>query len=258
VVIDADTHMECDFLRWVNHHLCTGARVVQGYSQVRHPEDSPMESLAFLGFALNRNLRYRGRSKLGWTSNLMGTGMCFLRNVIEEHGWNTTSMVEDIEYEMMLHLHGIRVFFAYDARVSVELHNSVEQSKGQRTRWDVGKFGVRNTYVPKLLLEGMRKKDVSYFDSAMELLLPPFSILCLIVLAFCTFFAFSGYQEKNLNFYIWLTVFVSLIFYVLLGLITARADIKVYRALCYAPFFIVWRFWIVFFESFKRNKDRQW
>ena len=258
VVIDADTHLENDFLQRINHHFCKGAKVVQGYSQVRHPERSPMESLAFLGFSLNRNLRYRGRSRLGWTSNLMGTGMCFLREVIQEHGWNTTSMVEDIEYEMMLHLHGIRVLFAYDARINVELHKSVGQSKGQRTRWDMGKFEVRNTYLPKLLKEGVRKRDISYFDSAMELLLPPFSLLCVIVLAFCGLFALFGYHGVNLNFYIYLALFSSLVLYILTGLITAKAKSKVYWSLLYAPVFVLWRFWIIFLEFLKGNKKRQW
>ena len=258
VVIDADTHMDEDFLQRINQHLCSGAHAVQGYSQVRHPEDSPMESLAFLGFALNRNLRYRGRSKLGWTSNLMGTGMCFLRDVIEEYGWHTTSMVEDIEYEMMLHLHGIRVFFAHDAGVKVKLHKSVDQSKGQRTRWDIGKFEVRNTYVPKLLKEGIRKRDVSYFDSAMELLLPPFSLLCVIVLACSGLFFLFGYHGVTLNLYIWLTVLSGFMLYVLVGLVTAKAEGRVYRSLLYAPLFMIWRFWIVCRESFKGNTGRKW
>lgn len=259
VVIDADTHPEEDFLQRINQHFCQGAKVVQGYSQVRHPEVSPMESLAFLGFALNRNLRYCGRSRLGWTSNLMGTGMCFLREVIAEHGWNTKTMVEDIEYEMFLHLQGIRVLFAPDARINVELHKSVSQSEGQRTRWDMGKFEVRNMYLPQLLKEGLRKRDISCFDSAMELLLPPFSLLCVLVLTGCAFYAaLYTYGSVDQNAYIWLTVFVSLVSYILLGLVTAGASFKVYRALLYAPFFMLWRLWIVCIESLRKNKRRQW
>jgi len=56
VVIDADVHPDENFLRCINLHFCQGARVGQAYSQVRRPELFPMESLAFLGFALNRNL----------------------------------------------------------------------------------------------------------------------------------------------------------------------------------------------------------
>ncbi len=258
VVIDADSHLAKDFLQQINHHLGKGAKAVQGYSQVRHPEHSPMESLAFLGFALNRNLRYRGRSRLGWTSNLLGTGMCFSREIIEKYGWNTTTMVEDLEYEMMLQLHGVRVLFADKARLSVELHKSVNLSQEQRTRWDMGKFTVRNTYLPKLLQEGIKRRDISYFDSAMELLLPPFSLLCVIVLACCGLFALFGYQGKNLNFYLYLTIFLALNLYIGCGLITAKAKSKVYWSLIHAPFFIVWRFGIVIAEWLKGNTKRQW
>jgi len=258
VVVDADTHMEVDFLRVINDHFCRGAKVVQGYSQARHPERSPMESLSFLGFALNRNLRYRGRSRLGWTTNLMGTGMCFLREVILKHGWNTTTMVEDIEYEMFLHLHDIRVTFAHSAKINVELHKSVHQTQGQRTRWDMGKFEVRNRFLPQLLKRFITKRDISYLDSAMELLLPPFSIFCAIVVAYCCLFVFFGYHGRDLNFYLWLAVTCSLTSYVLTGLFTVKANFKVYRSLLYAPFFILWRLWIIFLEFLKKNKQRQW
>jgi len=258
IIIDADTHMEPDFLLEVNDHFCRGAKAVQGYSQARHPERSPLESLAFLGFALNRNLRYRGRTRLGWTTNLMGTGMCFLREVIEKHGWNTRTMVEDIEYEMFLHLNDIRVTFAYQARINVELHKSVKQSKGQRTRWDLGKFEVRNRYLPQLLRKGIRERDISYFDSAMELLLPPFSLFCFIVMACCALFFLFGFDGITINFYLWITVLFSLLLYIFSGLVTVKASVKVYRALLFAPLFIVWRAWIVFLEMLKRNKQRQW
>ncbi len=258
LVIDADTHLDREFLLRLNHYLLAGHQVVQGYSQVRHPERSPMESLAFLGFALNRNLRYRGRSRLGWTSNLLGTGMCFQRRIIERFGWNTTTMVEDIEYEMMLKLHGINVFFGADARLDVELHSGVEQSRGQRTRWDMGKFQVRNRYLLPLLRQGIRLRDPSFFDSAVELLLPPFSLLCVIILAGCLLFALFGYRGADLNYYLWLIVFSGLLVYILVGLFTARAGARVYRSLCLAPFFMLWRFWIVVRETLRPDRGRQW
>ncbi len=259
VVIDADTHMAEDFLTVINHHFLQGAEVVQAYSEPRHPDRSPLESLAFLGFALNRNLRYHGRSRLGWSANLMGTGMCFARNIIEQYGWNTTTMVEDIEYGMFLRLQGVRVEFAYDARISVELHKDIEQSQGQRTRWDMGKFEVRNRYLPQLLKKGIEKRDLGYFDSSMELLIPPFSIFVIMVLGCFGLYLLFDFQKETLNFYIWISIVVSLIFYIFTGLLTARASFKVYRSLFYAPFFLLWRSWILLLESCKeKTKQRQW
>jgi cellulose synthase/poly-beta-1,6-N-acetylglucosamine synthase-like glycosyltransferase len=258
IVIDADTHMAPDFLQVINQYFCRGAKAVQGYSQARHPERSPMESLSFLGFALNRNLRYRGRSRLGWTANLMGTGMCFSRQVIEELGWNTTTMVEDIEYEMFLHLHGVRVVFAPDAKINVELHSGVNQTRGQRARWDMGKFEVRNRYLPRLLKAGFTKRDISYFDSALELLLPPFSLFCILVMTMAGFFFLFDFRGINFNFYLWFAIVFCLILYTTVGLVTARADWKVYRSLLYAPFFLFWRAWIIVYESCRGKRQRQW
>lgn len=259
VVIDADTHMAENFLTVINHRFLEGAKAVQAYSEPRHPDRSPLESLAFLGFALNRNLRYRGRSRLGWTANLMGTGMCFARSVIEQYGWNTKTMVEDIEYGMFLQTQGVRVVFAYDARISVELHKDINKSQGQRTRWDMGKFEVRNRYLPQLLKKGLKTGDLSYFDSSMELLLPPFSVFVSIVLLGCGLYFLFDFQKNSLNFYIWISILASLILYIFTGLLTARANFKVYRSLLYAPFFLIWRSWILLLDTCRgKNKQRQW
>jgi cellulose synthase/poly-beta-1,6-N-acetylglucosamine synthase-like glycosyltransferase len=248
-----------NFLIVVNHHFLEGAEVVQAYSEPRHPDRSPLESLAYLGFALNRNLRYHGRSRLGWSANLMGTGMCFARNIIEKYGWNTTTMVEDIEYGMFLQLQGIRVVFAHNARISVELHKDIDQSQGQRTRWDMGKFEVRNKYLPQLLKKGIKEKNISYFDSSMELLLPPFSLFVIMLLGCFSLYVLFDFQKGTLNFYIWISILLSLTIYIFIGLLTARASFKVYRSLLYAPFFLIWRFWIILLESCKgKNKQRQW
>ncbi len=258
VVIDADTHLAPDFLQVVNTYFCRGEKVVQGYSQARHPERSPLESLSFLGFALNRNLRYLGRSRLGWSGNLMGTGMCFSREVIAELGWQTVTLVEDIEYQMFLILHDIRVAFAGDAHLDVELHDTLSQTRSQRTRWDMGKFEVRNQYLPHLFKAGFMKREAKFFDSAMELLLPPFSMFVFLVFTCTGLFFLLDYQGLNINFFLWLTVISSLLLYIFIGLLTARADAKVYRALFYAPFFLGWRLWILCRERLQGNRKRQW
>ncbi|UCD58619.1 MAG: glycosyltransferase, partial [Candidatus Hydrogenedentota bacterium] len=77
VIIDADTIAERHFLRAMNQRLCEGEKAIQGYYDVMNPEKSAMASLSYLSFVLSRNLRYKGRTRLGWSSNLLGNGMCF-------------------------------------------------------------------------------------------------------------------------------------------------------------------------------------
>ncbi len=258
VVIDADTYMNDNFLLVMNTLLIEGAEAIQAYSQVRHPEHSSMESLAFLGFALNRNLRYKGRSRLGLQANLMGTGMCFSRSIVERFGWPAVSMVEDLEFTMFLKLHGIRVVFAPDAKVSVKLHEDVGKSRGQRLRWDVGKFQVRNIYLSRLFRSFLRTREISYLDAMMELILPPFALLFLAVwILFIPYFLLD-FHGFNGPFYLWVAAIFSMAVYVLMGLISARADQRVYKSLVYAPFFVIWRAWIIIMEYVKRAPRSGW
>ncbi len=258
LVIDADTRLAPDYLRIMNRYLAGGEEAIQGYSQVRHPQRSIMESLAFLGFALNRNLRYRGRSRLGWSANLLGTGMCFSRGLLERLGWNTTTLVEDIEYTMFLLVNGKRVIFAPEARLEVELHPGVGKSGGQRRRWDMGKFEVRNRYVALLLRAAWTRRDPRCFDAALELLLPPFSIFVLLVLVAAGLFFLLDYHGPSLGSFFWAAAVAGLAGYIFIGLISARAPAAVYRALVYAPFFLFWRLWILAGQALGKRGRGQW
>lgn len=259
VVIDADTHMHRQFLQVMNNCLVSGEKVIQGYSQVRNPDRSALESLSFLGFALNRNLRYRGRSRLGWSASLMGTGMCFSREIIERFGWPACSLVEDVEFTMFLRLHGIRVMFADRAGITVELHSSVKNTRGQRLRWDLGKMEIRNRYVPLLLKRALSTRDIACIDSALELILPPFPILFLVITGgFVLYLMVTGFSECGNVCAIWAYATTGILIYTLAGIVSAQADMKVYCALLYAPFLLVWRAWIILRESLKKNRKLKW
>lgn len=257
IIIDADTLTDKAFLKAMNQKVMEGAKALQGYYDVLHPERSPMGSLSYLGFVLSRNFRFKGRTRIGWTSNLLGNGMCFTREVIQKFGWCATSIVEDIEYEMFLLMNGIKVVFVPEARIYAEIPDTFSKSKIQRGRWDTGKFEVRNKYLPKLICEGIRKKDFSYFDAAMELLIPPFSIFVILLLACASLFFVIDFKGPNFNFFIWTSVISSLMIYIMGGLLIARASFKIYLSLLYAPFFILWRFWLIIQETWYR-KHKVW
>ncbi len=241
VIIDADTIFEPHFLGAMDKRIAKGEMAIQGYYDVINPGASPMASLSYLGFALSRNLRYKGRTRLGWSSNLLGNGMCFSKEVIRRFGWDATSIVEDMEYAVMLRLNGIRVSFAPEALVFAEIPRTFKDSKIQRSRWDIGRFQVRNKYLVQLVGEAIRKRDLGYLDTAMELLIPPFSLFVVLCFSlFGLFLAFSFREFDTLSM-MWSTIIFALVAYILLGLTKAKAHWKTYVNLLYAPFFLMWR-----------------
>ncbi len=251
--IDADTFIDKGFLQALSHRIQNGAKAVQCNAIILHPERSPMESLAYLGSVLNRTLRYKGRTRLGFTTNLIGT-MCFASEVIRKFGWTATSLVEDMEYTMFLHLNDVRVVFAPEAKIYIEIPKTFKEARHQRKRWDGGKFKIRNSYLAKLILEGIKKRDMSYFDSAMELLIPPFSIYAFLIIFFFILFLLLDFHGPNLNFFIWVTVMSGLLIYVAAGLILARTSLKVYQNLLYAPYYLLWRSWIVLQHTLSKKE----
>ncbi len=252
VIIDADTIMEPGFLLAMDNRISLGEVAIQGYYDVINPEASPMASLSYLGFALSRNLRYKGRTRMGWPSNLLGNGMCFSKEVVSRFGWGATSIVEDMEYAVMLHLNGIKVTFAPEARVFAEIPSTFKDSKVQRSRWDIGRFQVRNKYVGRLLKEAIRKGDISCLDITMELLIPPFSLFVALVFALFALFLVISFDGLDALSILWFSNTLSLVAYLLIGLVTAKANRKTYGNLMYAPFFLMWRVMTVMWGYFHK------
>lgn len=241
VIIDADTIVDPNFLKEMDKKIAGKEKAIQGYYDVINPSASPMASLTYLGFVLSRNLRYKGKTRLNWSANLLGNGMCFSREVIDRFGWNATSIAEDVEYAIMLHFNGIRVSFAPEAKIFAEIPMTFKDARSQRSRWDIGKFQVRNRYLGRLVKKAIKTRDISYLDTAMELLIPPFSFF--LILSFSLFFLFmvTAFTGFNGLFILWLIIISALIVYVMIGLAIAKANWRIYKNLFYAPFFLLWR-----------------
>lgn len=256
VIIDADTITARDFLTQLDLRVRQGEKAIQGFYDVIDPESSPMTSLSYLGFVLNRSLRYKGRSRLGGSSNLLGNGMCFTRDITDRFGWPAKSVVEDLEFEIVLNLNGIRVAFVPEARIFAEIPGTFKESATQRTRWDLGKFAIRNKYLWPLIEKGLTQFRIGCLDRALELFIPPYSILW--VLAFVLFVlaaATTGLRFDPLM-GVWSAGIGASVLYVLLGLVVAQAGWRIYRNLLYAPFFILWRVKIILQGYFAKTTER--
>jgi cellulose synthase/poly-beta-1,6-N-acetylglucosamine synthase-like glycosyltransferase len=241
IIIDADTIVSSGFLRAMDARVARGELAIQGYYDVIEPEASPMASLSYLGFFLSRNLRYRGRTRLGWSSNLLGNGMCFSKDVISQYGWPAISIVEDMEYAVMLQLKGTKITFAPEARVFAEIPGTFKDARVQRSRWDIGRFQVRNKYVIRLIKETIKQGKLSYLDTAMELLIPPFSLFVTACFVLFGLFLATTYKGLNTLSVIWFIIPSALTMYVLVGIVMAKASWRTYKNLIYAPFFLIWR-----------------
>ncbi len=255
LIIDADTVVDANLLQAMDARLKRGAMVVQAYYDVLEPAGSPMASLTFMGFALSRNLKYRGRSRLGLSASLLGNGMCISREVIERFGWRAFSISEDLEYQIQLLLSGIPVEFAHEVRVYGEMPSNIRTYHKQRSRWDIGKYKLRNRYVPMLISKGLKEWRFMYWDCVLELIIPPFLLYAGASVFLYLIYLFVFYDGVGLHFYLWTSLSAGMVLYTLAGLVAARAGLRVYLNLAYAPFLLLRRMTMVFESLYTEGKS---
>jgi hypothetical protein len=92
-----------------------------------------------------------------------------------------------------------------------------------------------------LTAKAFETKDISYLDTIMELLIPPFSLFVLMAAAGFILFLLIFYREFNALAMIWYTGMSALVIYIIIGLTIARAGWKAYKNLIFAPLFLIWR-----------------
>jgi cellulose synthase/poly-beta-1,6-N-acetylglucosamine synthase-like glycosyltransferase len=73
-----------------------------------------------------------------------------------------------MEFTMKALLLGIRTTWCHDAIVYDEKPLTFTQSWHQRKRWAQGHFDVASRYIPRLLYEGIRQRDIRILDGVLH------------------------------------------------------------------------------------------
>lgn len=170
VVLDADCQIDSNALRVFDRCLEDGSRVLQANHVTSNQDAGPLSYVARVGQLLEYDYSYAPKSRLGLAVLLVGTGMVFHRDLLDEHPWKARSVVEDIEYTLMLARHGIRVRFVENVAVRHDSEEHIEQVTVQRRRWAGGAFALVRRSGLKLIWEGLTSRRLLVADAGWTLL----------------------------------------------------------------------------------------
>jgi len=251
VILDADSIVSPNFLTVMDALLSRGEHAIQAYYAVRNAQDSWGASLRSVALAAIHYLRPLGRTRLGLSVGLKGNGMVFSADLARRHAW-PVSLTEDIEYHMALVLSGARVAFAPDAVVSAEMPATLRASHSQQTRWERGRADMLSQYFPRLVRASWERRSLVLLDAAIEQLIPPLSVLASLSIACLAAAAVVRYPA---GIALGLALTLALVAYVLAGVALARIPRQVYRALAFAPAFVVWKIWLYLRVIFMRRPE---
>jgi cellulose synthase/poly-beta-1,6-N-acetylglucosamine synthase-like glycosyltransferase len=109
--------------------------------------------------------------------------MAFPWSVIRSTPLASGNIVEDMQLGLDLAIAGYPPLFCSEARVTGILPQQQQAAKSQRTRWEHGHLQTLLKQVPLLLKESVRQKRFYLLALALELSVPPLSLLVMLWIA---------------------------------------------------------------------------
>lgn len=260
-IFDADNLVHPRFLMEMNHHLCKGAKIIQGYLDAKNPYDTWVAGTFAIAFWVIDHISHLAKTNLGLSAVLGGTGMCITTDVLKQYGWRATCLVEDMEFTMKSLAHGIKTTWAHDAIVYDEKPLTFMQSWNQRKRWAQGQFDVAHRFIPVMFKEGIKRRDIRILDGCIYLLQPHFLMIStiFIIASYCQLWFGQFYTSIYTFMPSELMTAIMMGQYILpmIILLKIRAKLKAWFYLLLYPVFIYSWIPIVFIGFFKRN-DHEW
>jgi cellulose synthase/poly-beta-1,6-N-acetylglucosamine synthase-like glycosyltransferase len=178
VVIDADNLVSLNYLRIMNQRLLQGDKIIQGYLDSKNPNDTWVTRSIHVGYVITNRFWQLAKHNLDLSCALGGTGMCIAVDMLRQFGWGANSLTEDLEFQVKALLNGFRVTWAHEAKVFDEKPLTMKQSMKQRQRWMQGHCTVAGRYLPRLLWQGIRQRNLALLDAALYCCNPYFVMLC--------------------------------------------------------------------------------
>ena len=184
-VFDADNIVHPDFLKRMNDALCHDGgkyRIAQGFRDSKNYGDNWISS-GYSIFYWYQNLFFnRSRMILNGSASINGTGFILKKEIFLEHGFDTYTMTEDIEFTAQCAINRERILFVEDAVTYDEQPTNIHTSWTQRRRWSTGTMQCFKRYSGKLLGGFFRGKGLPCLDMFMNFAAPYIQIISFLLL----------------------------------------------------------------------------
>lgn len=198
LIVDADCRLTpgvIDRLARLSHR---SGRPVQALYLMQASEDASLKMrIAEFAWVIKNQVRPLGLHRLGLPCQLMGTGMAFPWACISSANLATGHIVEDLTLGIELTRRGTPPLFCPEALVTSEFPASSEGVQSQRTRWEHGHLSVILSDAPQLFFSSLATLNFPALALALDLAIPPLSLLTLFVIAAWSaavlFFIVEGY-----------------------------------------------------------------
>ena len=180
VILDADNVVDSDFLEKLNGVCAKGYKAIQCHRCAKN-SNNDIAVLDGVSEEINNTIFRKAHNRIGLSSALIGSGMCFDFKWFKKNVYRLTTAGEDRELEALLLRQGVYVHYEPEIHVFDEKVSNKDNFQKQRLRWMTAQIqSLFNLlpYVPQAIATG----NIDYIDKTIQQALIPRSML--IVLTF--------------------------------------------------------------------------
>lgn len=222
IIFDADNIVHPDFIEEINKYLCLGYRVVQGYRDSKNPADTWISSSHSLHYIIQNFFMNKARMNIDKSCFINGTGFMVSKELIEETGYTSSTITEDIELTVKCGFNNEKIAFAENAITYDEQPTDFIVSWKQRKRWSVGTLQCLKEYYVPVIKDIFMNRNFESIDSIMFLIAPILQLIgtfnCILQLVV------SFLIGKHINYF---SKFVLLILYYITNIILILGILKI-------------------------------
>ena len=180
VILDADNVVEPHFLEQLNTECAKGYKAIQCHRCAKN-NDNDIAVLDGVSEEINNTIFRKAHNRIGLSSALIGSGMCFDYQWFKENVYKLTTAGEDRELEALLLQQKVYIQYEPDIHVFDEKVSNKDNFQKQRLRWmtaQIQSLFRMLPYIPKAILTG----NIDFVDKTIQQALIPRSMLVVLTL----------------------------------------------------------------------------
>ena len=178
VILDADNVVRPEFLSQLNV-LCSVYDAIQCHRCAKNANND-VAVLDGASEEINNTIFRKAHNRLGLSSALIGSGMCFKYELFKENVFKLTTAGEDREMEALLLHQGVFIKYAPDIHVFDEKVSNQDNFQRQRMRWMTAQVQSLLSQLPKVP-DVLLRVNINFIDKTIQQALIPRSILIVLL-----------------------------------------------------------------------------
>ena len=180
VILDADNVVASNFLERLNEVCALGYKAIQCHRCAKN-NDSNIAVLDGVSEEINNTIFRKAHNRIGLSSALIGSGMCFNFKWFKENVYKLTTAGEDRELEALLLMQGVYIHYEETIPVYDEKVSNKDNFQKQRLRWMTAQLQSLLRMLPNIP-QAIKTGNIDFVDKTIQQALIPRSML--IVLTF--------------------------------------------------------------------------